>query len=457
MIIECPSCQARYRIREEKLPAEGGGIKCPNCAHVFVVTPEGQLGEAKKSVPPHGTEYNVAVRAAEAEIEQARARVEPQPSAEAPSESGAKKAVARWKVRNVGLVFDFADIDSVKRWLANRESLDGVDASDDLGQTWSPVTAFDDLTDLRAARKPSITLSGGQREAALDPPPPRGRTVPPGAAAVSSPDELRAEAEARLRDARNGRGVTDSPAVVSSKRDAKQDAGKEEKPKKYERLAPVSEKQHARIASGSKVLAGISILILPLLLAIGLHASGTADLSRFLPFLPARSPASKKVQLDNGLTVDGALRGGASRPASSGQPAAEPPTATPKPAPAGAENPNSAVAAYQARAAISRGDAAEATKLLEQANQLSRNDRQLLCLLAGLYDATGDKPRANTSADKCKEAGGTPERVSLPAAQTGDNPAQAPAAEPSAPVPLPEPAPATTIRRRVRPATGDGP
>jgi hypothetical protein len=281
--------------------------------------------------------------------------------------------------------------------------------------------------------------------------------VPPGAAAVSSPDELRAEAEARLRDARNGRGVTDSPAVVSSKRDAKQDAGKEEKPKKYERLAPVSEKQHARIASGSKVLAGISILILPLLLAIGLHAAGTADLSRFLPFLPARSPASKKVQLDNGLTVDGALRGGASRPASSGQPAAEPPTATPKPAPAGVENPNSAVAAYQARAAISRGDAAEATKLLEQANQLSRNDRQLLCLLAGLYDATGDKPRAISSADKCKEAGGTPERVSLPAAQTGDNPAQAPAAEPSAPVPLPEPAPATTIRRRVRPATGDGP
>lgn len=457
MIIECPSCQARYRIREEKLPAEGGGIKCPNCAHVFVVTPDGQLGEAKKSIPPHGTEYNVAVRAAEAEIEQARAQVEPQASPAAPSESGAKKAVARWKVRNAGLVFDFADIDSVKRWLANRESLDGVDASDDLGQTWSPVTAFDDLTDLRAARKPSITLSGGQREAALDPPPARGRTLPPAPATTASPDEIRAEAEARLRDARSGRGVTEAPAVVPSKRDAKQEAGKEEKPKKYERLAPVSEKQQARIASGSKVLAGISILILPLLLAIGLHATGSADLSSFLPFLPSRSTASKKVQLDNGLTVDGTLRAGASRPASSGQPAAPPAAATPKPAPAGVENPNSAVAAYQARAAISRGDAAEATKLLEQANQLSRNDRQLLCLLAGLYDATGDKPRANSSADKCKAAGGTPERVSLPAAQTGDNPSQAPAAEPSAPAPLPEPAPATTIRRRVRPATGDGP
>ena len=78
MIIECPSCQARYRIREEKLPAEGGGIKCPNCANVFVVTPDGKIGETKKADLAHGTEYNVAVRAAEAEIEQARAQAEAQ-------------------------------------------------------------------------------------------------------------------------------------------------------------------------------------------------------------------------------------------------------------------------------------------------------------------------------------------------------------------------------------------
>jgi predicted Zn finger-like uncharacterized protein len=459
MIIECPACQARYRIREEKLPAEGGGIKCPNCAHVFVVTPDGQLSETKKADPSHGTDYNVAVRAAEAEIEQARAQAESQVASAAPRDTGIKKAVSRWKVRNAGLVFDFADIDSVKRWLATRESLDGVDASDDLGQTWSPVAAFEDLSDLRNARKPAITMPGGPRDAALDPPPARGRTLPPAPATTVSPDEIRAEAEARLRDARSGRGVTESPAVVPSKRDAKQEAGKEEKPKKYERLAPVSEKQQARIASGSKVLAAISILILPLLLAVGLHATGTADLSSFLPFLPARSTASKKVQLDNGLTVDGALRAGASRPASSGQPAAPPASAAPAPTPAAPDsaNPNGAIAANQARAAISRGDAAEAAKLLEQANQLTRNDKQILCLLAGLYDETGDKLRASGFADKCKEAGGTPERVSIPAAQPAGSPSQAPAAEPSSPSPTPDPAPATTIRRRVRPATGDGP
>jgi predicted Zn finger-like uncharacterized protein len=166
MIIECPSCQARYRIREEKLPSEGGGIKCPNCAHVFIVTPDGQQADPKKAVPEHGTDYNVAVRAAEAEIEQARARAESHIAPAIPSESSVKRAALRWKVRNAGLVFDFADIDSVKRWLANRESLEGVDASDDLGQTWSPVAAFDDLIDLRTGRKPSISLAGGPRDAA---------------------------------------------------------------------------------------------------------------------------------------------------------------------------------------------------------------------------------------------------------------------------------------------------
>lgn len=463
MIIECPSCQARYRIREEKLPAEGGGIKCPNCAHVFIVTLDGQLADSKKADPAHGTEYNVAVRAAEAEIEQARAQAESQTlSATAGADTGAKKAALRWKVRNAGLVFDFADIDSLKRWLANRESLDGVDASDDLGQTWSPVAAFDDLSDLRVTRKPPITMPGGPRDAALDPTPARNRTLPnPAAATASSPDEMRAEADARLREARNGRGVTESPAVVPSKRDAKPEAVKEEKPKKYERLAPVSEKQQARIASGSKILAGISILILPLLLAIGLHATGTADLSAFLPFLPARSAASQKVQLDNGLTVEGAPQTGASRPVSASEPAAAPtppptppPTAPPAAGPSGS---SSAIAVYQARAAISRGNAAEATKLLEQANQLFRDDKQLLCLLAGLYNETGDKARASSVAERCQAVGGTPERVSLPEDPTADLPAQAPAAAPTDPTPPEEPAPATTIRRRVRTATGDGP
>jgi hypothetical protein len=124
---------------------------------------------------------------------------------------------------------------------------------------------------------------------------------------------------------------------------------------------------------------------------------------------------------------------------------------------ASTEKPDGAIAVYQARAAISRGNAAEASKILEQANELSRDDKQLLCLLAGLYDATGDKMRAGSFAERCKAAGGTPEQVSLPANPTADLPSQPPAAAPTDPTLPEDPAPATTIRRRVRPATGDGP
>lgn len=460
MIIECPSCQARYRIREEKLPADGGGIKCPNCAHVFAVTPDGHVAEMQKPAPPHGTQYNQAVRKAEEEIEQARSQLDAASAPPPPSDTASKRAVSRWKVRNAGLVFDFADIDSVKRWLANRDSLDSVEASDDLGQSWAPVNSFDELTDLRNARKPPITLSGTSREAPLDPPASRGRTVPPGSQLPPSPDEIRAEAEARLREARTARGATESPPVVTSKRDAKQEAPKDEKPKKFERLIPVSEKQQARIASGSKVLAAISLIILPLLLAVGLHATGTADLSSLLPFLPARSASSKKLRFDNGLVVDGAPSAATAKPApapSLSVKQAPTPPATREPGQPDSTG-GSAVIVAQAREAISRGDSAEATKLLEQANQLSRGDKQVACLLAGLLSETGDKVRAVAFAEKCKEFGGTPERVSLPTTQQG---ASQPSTEtqPQGHTGLPAaPEPAQpTIRRRVRQATGDGP
>ena len=457
MIIECPSCQARYRIREEKLPADGGGIKCPNCAHVFVVTPGGQVAEPPKPVPAHGTQYNRAVKAAEEEIEQARAALE---AAEAPvpppADAPAKKVVERWKVRNAGLVFDFADIDSVKRWLANRESLEGVEVSDDLGQSWAPVSAFEDLSDLRNARKPAITLPGGGRDTAPDAN--RGRTIPPGSAAPPTPDDIRAEAEARLREARSARGMTDAPAVVPTKRDEKREPAKEEKAKKFERVTPIAEERQARIASGSKVLAGISLVVLPLLLAVGLHATGTADLSGILPFLPARTDSSQKVQLDNGVVVN--------RTAGESAPRAVSPTAQPTTPPASKPAPPSKPAAegtsiviYQARAAVSRGDAQEAIKLLEQANQLTRDDRQVLCLLAGLYGETGNRLSANSFASKCKAVGGSPERISLPAQQPAAPEAAPPPAEGAAPAlePAPDQGPAPTVRRRVRTAAGDGP
>lgn len=37
MIVSCPSCTSRYRIRDEKVSGRGARITCPSCAHKFVV------------------------------------------------------------------------------------------------------------------------------------------------------------------------------------------------------------------------------------------------------------------------------------------------------------------------------------------------------------------------------------------------------------------------------------
>ncbi|RDV40075.1 hypothetical protein DV096_05820 [Bradymonadaceae bacterium TMQ3] len=40
MIVQCPSCSSRYRVNDANIPPSGGKIKCPSCAHAFVVYPE---------------------------------------------------------------------------------------------------------------------------------------------------------------------------------------------------------------------------------------------------------------------------------------------------------------------------------------------------------------------------------------------------------------------------------
>lgn len=40
MIIQCEHCQAQFRIADEKVPAQGARVNCPNCKNKFVVRPE---------------------------------------------------------------------------------------------------------------------------------------------------------------------------------------------------------------------------------------------------------------------------------------------------------------------------------------------------------------------------------------------------------------------------------
>lgn len=37
MIVDCPHCESRYRVREDRVPAGGGRVECPNCGEVFFI------------------------------------------------------------------------------------------------------------------------------------------------------------------------------------------------------------------------------------------------------------------------------------------------------------------------------------------------------------------------------------------------------------------------------------
>lgn len=46
MIVQCPECESRYRVKDGKVPDSGGKISCPKCAHQFVVYPDDDSDEA---------------------------------------------------------------------------------------------------------------------------------------------------------------------------------------------------------------------------------------------------------------------------------------------------------------------------------------------------------------------------------------------------------------------------
>ena len=39
MIVTCPSCASKYRVRDEAVPAGGAELECPSCKSMFVAYP----------------------------------------------------------------------------------------------------------------------------------------------------------------------------------------------------------------------------------------------------------------------------------------------------------------------------------------------------------------------------------------------------------------------------------
>lgn len=63
MIVQCPNCDARYRVNATAVPATGGRITCPSCQHIFIVYPEREpLSSLQSSGPSDADKTSVTQR-----------------------------------------------------------------------------------------------------------------------------------------------------------------------------------------------------------------------------------------------------------------------------------------------------------------------------------------------------------------------------------------------------------
>src|SRR5262245_19593652 len=47
IIVQCPSCQARFHLAQERIPEKGARVRCSRCEHRFYVTSTGDVSESK--------------------------------------------------------------------------------------------------------------------------------------------------------------------------------------------------------------------------------------------------------------------------------------------------------------------------------------------------------------------------------------------------------------------------
>lgn len=362
MIIECPACTSRYRIREDKLPDAGGNIKCPNCAHVFFVAREGISG-----MNPAAT-----AEAAGPRIHDSNSTSGPRPVAAAPAAATPAATVdegpKRWKLRNaVGLIYDFQSTEQLRTWLGTRESHDGMQVSSNGGSSWTPLPEAPELSDVPVAG-PKV---GQPRQQ------PRSAGPTKDAAA-----KMREEAQARL-------------AAKRRQVDSDSDSGSFN----FHAIKPPPTQQQQQT---TRIITGLALVILPLVAAVALHTSGVIDLGNLgsifssnndIPqYIPPPERENDREIPRQELTTEEAV------------------------------NRLMTLAA----AAQSRNEPTAAIEHLEQAASLIPQDDELHCLLVPLYTAEGRADDAAASERRCAGEGSGEEpaegSAAAPPAGSGDTP-----------------------------------
>ncbi len=196
MIVECNRCTTKYRVREDRLPPQGGNIKCPGCAHIFFVSPpsarlpdlpagpEGTTpsdlvssGNRERSSSP--SPFDAATRqmdasalaagaaafAASAMAAQASAEEAVTPATQAPAAPVPEPAPTPevgWKLKTgFGLVYDFPDAESLQSWLGARDDLTSYLVSRDNGANYMGLVEFPEILTGGMLQKIRATLGSG--------------------------------------------------------------------------------------------------------------------------------------------------------------------------------------------------------------------------------------------------------------------------------------------------------
>jgi len=394
MIIECPSCQSRYRIREEKLPKGGGNIKCPNCAHVFFVSPDGTPEPAAAPAPAPAPAAPAPAAAAPAAAP-ATPTPAPEPAAVAPPAAAAFAAAAassppptrdgggdddgdEWKLRNaVGLVYDFTDIEQLRRWLAARDSHDGLQASRDGGSSWHALSNFPELSAVEATGRKTVmgmaalTAASGGKSLSEALAAAEAAERKKDASSMPTAESMRERAQARLEQARKARNTGKM--------------AKQEAPASFDMVkAPEPETR------GTKLIGILALVVLPLFAIAALQMAGVVDMTSVLNPAPPEPEYEPPLPTTNPLDSNPVVQ---DRPTVSNEP-----------------DPNSQLTPQErelrrvladAAAAYERGEIPVAIGSLERAAFLDPENLELHCRIADLYDEIGQARQAEEARGRC--------------------------------------------------------
>lgn len=55
MTISCHGCGRQFRVRQDKLPAQGARTRCPRCDEVLIISPQGEGRSPEPPAPEPGT------------------------------------------------------------------------------------------------------------------------------------------------------------------------------------------------------------------------------------------------------------------------------------------------------------------------------------------------------------------------------------------------------------------